>query len=121
MVLYTMDLICGRIQKGAVIQIAEDLQQLETVARDAARGTPLKLGRWVPGTFTECWIELPARPRGSRCSCLKCVTSAVHQGIPCRVQPPGFHPGGSTWRLTPKAAVLVPVWRQEFAEEQANG
>lgn len=116
-IFYTTQLVGGRIPHGAVILRADDQQQLTAIGNEISAASTGKITRWVPGTFTGHWLELPARPRGSRCMCVKCVTNAVHMGIPCRVQPPGFHPGGSTWWLTPKVEILVPVWRAALVEQ----
>jgi hypothetical protein len=96
---------------------AEDLLPIGSDVREFA-GTPAQLTAavapdfdgfeivgWTPADFGDCWVKLHREP------VVDDDGLADIDGIKCNVEPPGTHPGGHAWWLTPAEPVLVPVLR----------
>ena len=61
--------------------------------------------------FGDCWIKLTREPE------VDADGLADLDGIKCRVQRPGQHPGGNFYWLTPVESVFVPVFAPASDED----
>lgn len=66
------------------------------------------------GGFSDCWIRLHRDPFTD--GLLGYVVTEIsrpltYEGVPVSLNPPGDHPGGREWWITPKVDVLIALVR----------
>lgn len=64
---------------------------------------------WEQNYFGDCWLKLLANPEPY----LNDDGTLTVDGIQCRVTPPGQHPGGQAWWITPIEPVYTPVYSED--------
>lgn len=62
---------------------------------------------WEPAWFGDCWVKRHRAPDADE---LNDDGTMTIDGIVCSISPPGTHPGGRAWWLTPVEDVFVPTF-----------
>lgn len=106
------------VPKNEIFYQSENFEQ---ASEQASQISGLVVIGWEKGSFVDCWLKLQKKPEPEGIAFGNCINLyqdgyASVDDVKCYVSPPGEHPGGREWWLTPVEPIYCPVYAENDCE-----